>query len=155
MNERYQVRTPAVVHEVFEDEVVIVNLDSGDYYSLSDAGVAFWNCLLAGCSIVETLDVLMSSYAGEEGAIESAVGALIAELVRADLIVPGSSGQTSSPPAGKPTEAGDRPPFVAPILSRYSDMRDLLLIDPIHEVDETGWPRVKKESDDPSAGQST
>ena len=153
MSERYQVRTPAVVHEVFEDEVVIVNLDSGDYYSLSDAGVAFWNCLLAGWSVGETLGALMSRYAGEQSAIESAVRALITELVRAELIIPGSSDQ-ASPPAGNPTDAGDRPPFVPPVLNRYSDMRDLLLIDPIHEVDETGWPRVKKESEDPSAEQS-
>jgi hypothetical protein len=116
--------------------------------------VAFWNCLLAGCSVGETLDLLMSSYAGEKGAVESAVRALITELVQADLIVPGSSGQTSAPPAGDPADTGDRPSFVAPVLNRYSDMRDLLLIDPIHEVDEAGWPRVKKEPDDPSAKQS-
>jgi len=37
------------------------------------------------------------------------------------------------PPAG-------RPPFVKPILQKYTDMADLLLLDPIHEVGEQGWP---------------
>jgi hypothetical protein len=30
--------------------------------------------------------------------------------------------------------------FHAPVLQVYSDMQDLLLLDPIHEVDATGWP---------------
>jgi hypothetical protein len=27
-----------------------------------------------------------------------------------------------------------------PLLRKYTDMRDLLLLDPIHDVDEQGWP---------------
>ena len=32
--------------------------------------------------------------------------------------------------------------FEAPILQKYTDMQDLLLLDPIHEVDEAGWPHA-------------
>jgi hypothetical protein len=28
------------------------------------------------------------------------------------------------------------------MLQKFTDMQDLLLLDPIHEVDESGWPRV-------------
>jgi len=43
------------------------------------------------------------------------------------------------PRAAAPT--ADRPPFVKPILQKYTDMADLLLLDPIHEVDAgQGWP---------------
>ncbi len=34
-------------------------------------------------------------------------------------------------------------PFQIPVLDVYSDMQDLLLLDPIHDVDETGWPTPK------------
>jgi hypothetical protein len=27
------------------------------------------------------------------------------------------------------------------VLQKYTDMADLLLLDPIHEVDEQGWPQ--------------
>ena len=37
-------------------------------------------------------------------------------------------------------------PFDAPILKRYTDQQELLLLDPIHEVDDIGWPREKEES---------
>jgi hypothetical protein len=33
-------------------------------------------------------------------------------------------------------------PWEAPIFEVYTDMQDLLLFDPIHEVDNSGWPRV-------------
>jgi hypothetical protein len=34
---------------------------------------------------------------------------------------------------------GDRG-YVAPVVQRYDDLEDLLLLDPIHEVDDAGWP---------------
>jgi hypothetical protein len=34
--------------------------------------------------------------------------------------------------------------FTQPVLEVYTDMQDLLLLDPIHEVDEeAGWPSPK------------
>ena len=51
-------------------------------------------------------------------------------------------------PAGTPSTSSramtavpvDPPPFEAPRLTKYTDMRDLLVLDPIHDVDESGWP---------------
>ena len=43
------------------------------------------------------------------------------------------------------SEAADgrsRLPFAAPVLHKYTDMEDLLLLDPIHDVDESGWPNT-------------
>ena len=31
--------------------------------------------------------------------------------------------------------------YEPPVIECYPDMQELLLLDPIHEVDETGWPR--------------
>ena len=39
----------------------------------------------------------------------------------------------------EPVLAGE---YQAPSLEKYSDLQDLLLIDPIHEADESGWPSV-------------
>ena len=36
--------------------------------------------------------------------------------------------------------AAELPNFERPKLGKYTDMQDLLLADPIHEVDEQGWP---------------
>jgi len=150
MSRRYQVRNPAVIHEVFDDEVVIVNLDSGDYFSLSDSGVAIWNCLLDGCSVDETIRVVASRYEGNLDEIRASIQSLIETLEEENLVV--RQRGDAAPEAKSEGGMGDqaKAPFVAPVLNRYSDMRDLLLIDPIHDVDETGWPRVKQAADDSS-----
>ena len=36
--------------------------------------------------------------------------------------------------------------FQTPTLNADSDMEDLLLLDPIHDVDEKGWPQAKPTS---------
>ena len=33
--------------------------------------------------------------------------------------------------------------YRTPVLSIYTDMQDLLLLDPIHDVDQAGWPTRK------------
>ena len=40
---------------------------------------------------------------------------------------------------------GEKLPFEAPVLYTYTDMAELLLLDPIHDVDETGWPKPASE----------
>jgi len=39
--------------------------------------------------------------------------------------------------------SGTRQPFSAPVLNAYTDMEELLLLDPIHDVDQAGWPMPK------------
>jgi hypothetical protein len=71
---------------------------------------------------------------------------LVEELVAESLIVPLSSAPT--PASGKtpaPVEPGT--PFVPPVLERYTDMQELLFLDPIHDVDESGWPHRKVEGE--------
>lgn len=154
MSVRYQIRTPTVIHEVFDDEVVIVNLDSGDYYSLSDAGAACWNCLLSGYSVDETVEAVLSQYQGDASEIRTSVVDLIEDLCKETLIVERTDGRAPESAVDEVEGTDSKPkktPFVTPSLNRYSDMRDLLLIDPIHEVDESGWPEARQ---DPAGSSS-
>ena len=38
---RYVVR-PKVVYETFDDEVIIINLENGNYFSVAGSGAAIW-----------------------------------------------------------------------------------------------------------------
>jgi len=65
--------------------------------------------------------------------------------VAESLLVPLASAPSPAS-TRKPSLLADAP-FVLPVLERYTDMQELLLIDPIHDVDETGWPRRKEQSE--------
>ncbi len=136
----YRANTPKVVYEAFEDETVLINLDSGNYFSFSGSGALIWDCIVRGDSVGSVIENLQQHFGGSNG-IAPAVEDFVRELVEENLIV-----EITSEPAKASEEVArqrmtlDR--FERPALQKYTDMQDLLLLDPIHEVDETGWPHA-------------
>ena len=59
----------------------------------------------------------------------------MSELIAENLIL-----SKDSDPIGRPDDLGTAPAFVTPELHKFTDMQELLLVDPIHEVTEEGWP---------------
>ena len=137
---RFRINAPRVIHEPFEHEVVVVNLDTGRYYCLQKAGVDLWDGLMAGASIGELVDGLRAAYDETDVSIEAALASAVDDLKREDLIV---EVPLADPPPSpwRAKGAGTKSRvFERPTLQTYTDMQDLLLLDPIHEVDEAGWP---------------
>lgn len=138
---RYTVNTGQVISEIIDGEAVMINLTTGNYYSLNESGAFAWNAIERGASATDIVDMLASRFEGDRAEIERTTGALIEELTREELIVP-----TETDGAGTPaleTTAAGRQPFSAPRLEKHTDMQDLILLDPVHEVGEQGWPHVK------------
>lgn len=142
-NLSYRINSPSVIGEVLDGEAIIVNLDSGAYYSLDGAGAVVWAAAQSGAPLAELIGLTAAQYHGTVAEIASGIVALVEELVAEGLLVTNSAtgedvvDATTAAPAAL---NGDRPPFVKPVLQKYTDMADLLLLDPIHEVDEQGWP---------------
>jgi hypothetical protein len=136
---RFRVNDPRVVYENFDGEIVAVNLDTGTYYSMSESGAEIWTMLVAGMRLDQALAAALDRYDGSRGEIEAAVRDFVERLCREELLVPDARGAAplehaaSLPPAAKKA-------FAAPAFTAYSDMQDLLLLDPVHDVDEAGWP---------------
>jgi hypothetical protein len=94
-----------------------------------------------GWSSEEIIDHLQSCYTGEQDCITSGVATFIDRLVAEKLIVEASE-LPNRKAAAQELVAG-KMPFEAPVIEDYSDMQDLLMLDPIHEVDPAGWPVAK------------
>jgi hypothetical protein len=144
-SERFKVH-PKIVSETIDGEVIMLNLDRGRYYSLTLSGTDAWNAIGRAASGEEIVDELVARYDGARSEVEQAVHQLLDELRREELILslppgaaePAAPSSDGSPPANG--AHGSRPAFQVPVLQVYTDMEDLLLLDPIHEVDESGWP---------------
>jgi hypothetical protein len=136
--ERFRINRPDVIHEILDDELVVVNLRSGAYFSLDRIGAVVWQAIERHASVPDMRAELAARYEGEEETIERELERLLGDLRRENLIVPHEgNGAVEAAPA---PIAEPRTPFGAPVLQKYTDMQELLLLDPIHEVDETGWP---------------
>ena len=62
----------------------------------------------------------------------------MAELQEEGLIVPDEI--TGKPVVGQTGGQAVKTPFVRPVLQKFTDMQDILLLDPIHEANDMGWP---------------
>jgi hypothetical protein len=145
MSRIYRVDEPKVISETFEKEVVAINFASGSYYGMTKAALEIWPLLRQGASAETMVRHLASRYDAEPAGIAEAMGKFLASLLEHELIVETEEGE-AAPGTGYPQNA--RRPWEPPELSVYDDMQDLLLLDPIHEVDETGWPARKPESNE-------
>lgn len=147
---RFRINRPKVIHETIDDEVVMIHFDSGNYYSLDKVGTDIWGFIESGATLSEIVEATAHRYEGSHAVIENAVNQLMAEFQQEDLIVPDKTKELESIQGlevrVEPGRETERPGFEAPILLKYADMQDLLLLDPIHEVDEAGWPSVKPDS---------
>jgi hypothetical protein len=130
---RFSVANPNIVWQAFDEESVVINLESGIYYSFNLAGALIWHLIEAGASPADAADRAVQS-----GAPEEARGQILEfceKLLREGLIAPAPEGAEP-----KPASPETPLPWAAPSLASYTDMQDLFLLDPIHDVDEAGWP---------------
>lgn len=138
-HQNYRVNQPAVIAEVIDNEAIVVNLDSGAYYSLRGSACTIWEMLAQQMAVSTVVQSLSQHYIGSPDAIQSGVESLVADLLDEQLLVP-TAGATNTTHLPSAPNSGERPPFETPVLEKYTDMAELLLLDPIHDVDATGWP---------------
>ena len=149
-NRSFRVREPDVIFEVFDNEVVLINLANGNYYSLQGPAAEIWGLLKAGVSQKGIVNQVMNRYQGVQKEVDRAIDAFLDELSEDGLVEPfqpeervgKNDGEEAAPSAGAP----DRPAFVVPVLNRYTDMQNLLLLDPIHDIGDEGWPNPKTDA---------
>ena len=147
MTRRFRVKSPNVMHETIEGEVIVIDLTTGSYYSLRDASAVIWHSIEQGTDEVGIDEVLGERYEASREEIAAAVERFLDELATEGLIEP-SDGAPAVPNApAQPQQANGRVPFVVPVLEKHSDMQDLILLDPVHEVGPQGWPQQRPESE--------
>jgi len=146
--ERFKINEPNVVHENIDGETVVLNLDTGNYYSLVGVGAEIWEFILKGMTGAEILGMIRQSYEFPSGDEENAVHSFLEELRQEGLIVAHDGDEAAGVQEAFLAEkkpGGAKAAFHPPVLNKYTDMQDLLVLDPIHEVDATGWPSTKVE----------
>lgn len=138
MEKIYEINAPEVVDEIFEDEIVVINFENGNYFSLRQSAIDIWQGVREGRSIRSIASLLEAKYEIKAEEAETIVSELVGQLERDGLIrVSSETKQVLSVP--RQTE---KLVFAAPLYEKFTDMNDLLVLDPMHDVDENGWPHV-------------
>jgi hypothetical protein len=135
-----------IAHEIIDGEAVIINFDNGNYYSLNKTGAEIWDFIEKQATLMEIVEDLAGRYGGSNAEIEKNILPLLADLEKEALITIERESKSESLKQVTRTEIESKtgqPGFEVPALNKYTDMQELLLLDPIHEVDESGWPNIK------------
>jgi hypothetical protein len=138
----FRIASSKIISDVIDGEAVLVNLASGDYYTLDPVGREVWELMEAGLSCESVVTAMTGLYEGDRETIQAGVLDLLSDLRTEGLVIEGSP--AASPVAKPKPSLDDRPAFSAPVLTKYTDMEDLLTLDPVHEVDDLGWPHVPR-----------
>ncbi len=134
----YRVASADIVFESFDGDSVVLDLATGRYFGFSDSGSCIWEALSSGISRANLLGLKTKS-----GAVSSEdLEAFVDRLLELKLL----AHSADSPAATISSDLADRLAMAAEPLKVdvYDDLADLVMVDPIHDVDEpAGWPAVK------------
>jgi hypothetical protein len=142
----FRVNNPQVVCEMIDGEVVIVHLEKGYYYSLLKTGAEVWSRIERRIDSDNLIQEMTQAYDGSAEEIATAIEEFLENLQREELIIADSTMESVNTDNNTKEilEITNKPRFEKPMLEKFTDMEDLLLLDPIHEVDvEAGWPNAK------------
>lgn len=130
-----------VKHDRLDDEVMVIDLDSGAYFALTGAAADAWDLLAAGHPQIETATLLAHRYdVPLERAVED-LRVFVEDVVRERLLADAPPRAMEDPPLPAPCS-----PYASPRIERFDELADLLLLDPVHEVEPTGWPLGKAQN---------
>jgi hypothetical protein len=117
--QRYGVDLHEVISEVFDGEAVVIQMRTGAYYSFPIAATKLWEALLGGIELAEVTvsdDVSLPE---------------VLEWLEAEELVTFDPALRESP---SPSEPGDGPAGI----TKFTDMAEMLIADPIHDIDYGG-----------------
>lgn len=124
---RLQPNRSDVTAKVIDGEAIIMNLTTGVYYSMDGAGAVIWELLDQGHSLGEVACELAQRFQRTTGQTEPEVRRLVEELIEEGLMGPAPADLPLADPIPEvPAVARYQPPQ----LHKYTDMADLLALDP-------------------------
>lgn len=124
---------PRLAADVFDGEYIIANLDTGLYYSVQGIAVSLISALPFR-EADQVIRLLAEAFPENAATIEQELHAILKELLAEEIIRQDNTlTGTDSPVINPPKE------YIPGRFNRYADMQDLLMLDPIHDVDENGW----------------
>lgn len=131
----FRTDVPDTASELFDGEMVIAHYGTGLYFSISSAGALIWQGLRHGLTVAETANWLARHFTQEAAAIPAHVEVFVAVMAEKALLIP----------VPERDRDGELPAislaaWQEPTVDSFDDLQELLLLDPVHDVTEAGWP---------------
>ena len=148
----FELNAPAVIAESIDGEVIVMNLPQGIYYSLTGSAALAWSPLVNGASVADVAHEIALRQGADPELVARDCAVFVQNLLDESIVRVASGDATPDVPAFPAIAAGAPPAAVADGVAlsgyepfgfeRFDDMRAMLVIDPVHEVGDFGWPQA-------------
>jgi len=139
MQERLVANSARFPHETIDNETILFDAETGHIVLLAGAAAVLWSHLISGTGIAQLCDEVESRFGSDARA---AAQTFFDDLRAAEILVLSDKDvRVDGAPSPWPEQ------FTTPALERYDDIAKIIAMDPIHEVDATGWPRSARDSE--------
>jgi hypothetical protein len=143
-NKTYKIDESKVISETIDGETIIINLNTGDYYGANITAAIIWDQIKANNSTEAIIQYFLDHYNEDEIVIKESVVEIIDTLLKDNLIFELELTEGISNKNNKESlKLQEKEIFIKPKIDQYDDMKEMLLADPIHDVNEYGWPNLK------------
>lgn len=137
----YRINEKNVAHEILEGEAILIQFETGHYYSLKETAAQVWASLTAGATVGE----IIATFQNATTEVAESIQSFLARLAEEGILSPVDDGEAATR-TETALPAPDSVAFAPLVFEKYNDMQQLLLSDPIHEVDDRGWPHTQPDS---------
>lgn len=142
--QRYQANSPRIVDDLVDGEVLLIDMVTGAYFSALDASALAWLLLKAGATAEEVVAELVGRYTIDPAGARQDVDAYIAALTASELLTERTA---DFGPEADVLAGVELPPhsYATLEIEKFTEIADLILLDPVHDVAEAGWPHTPRD----------
>jgi hypothetical protein len=141
MPTHYRSNGPRFVDETIDGEALVMDMVKGSYYSCVGACGFAGTALPRGMTADDLTAMLVARYGITDVDAARDVDGFVTTLLGEEMLV-AVDPPTDAPPTRATLDAlVPQPEYRALALERFNDLADLILLDPVHDVTEAGWPR--------------
>ena len=137
----YQINTAKMFYDYADGQAIVIDQITGMYYGMSSLGSEVLDRIARGCA-PDTVLAAVQELADCPADMPERMQQFLSDLVEKEILIPGETAAGGSEAFG-PDALIDGFDLT---ISDFADVQDLILADPIHDVDpEMGWPTLKED----------
>jgi hypothetical protein len=129
-----------MTHERLDDQVMMINLETGAYFALERPAADCWTALGAGAGFDGIVAEVVAHFEVPADQAEADVETFLVSLIDEGIVR--WTDDAPLAPAPNAVVPAERLAYRPPQIEKHDDLEELLLLDPIHDVGPEGWPAV-------------
>lgn len=130
-----------ILFENYDDELVLLDLLGGIYYTINRSGADCLLVLLSASTLDDAQRIISQRFDAASEALASSISEMTQKLTDFGVVLPRNQGEAG---LSFDIAPGSKLAFEQPLVEQYKDIEDILKFDPVHDVTEGGWPSIRE-----------